>query len=347
MKRITPALLALAALASAPVARAEAPLLVNGAGATFPFPLYSKWFSDYGKANPEVRFNYQSIGSGGGIKQITEKTVDFGASDAPMDQAELAKAPGVLHVPTVLGAVVVTHRAPVADLKLAPETLAGIFLGEITRWNDPRLVKDNPGAALPDAAITVVRRSDGSGTTYVFTDYLSKISPAWKEKVGTGKSVKWPVGLGGKGNEGVTGLVKATPNSIGYVELAYASQNKLAIAALRNRDGAFVKPSLEATTAAAAGVELPADFRVSITDAKGKDAYPIASFTYLLVYRDQSDPRKGEALVRFLWWAIHDGQKVAASLDYAPLPPPVVERVAKALQTITVQGKPVSVAASR
>ena len=328
-------------------ALAQSPLLVTGAGATFPFPLYSKWFSDYNKLDPNMRFNYQSIGSGGGIKQITERTVDFGATDAPMDEGELAKAPGIVHVPTVLGAVVVTYNAPVEGLKLTPETLAGIYLGEITKWNDPKLAKDNGGAKLPDSTITVAHRSDGSGTTYVFTDYLTKISPAWKEKAGMGKSVKWPVGLGGKGNEGVTGLVKGTPNSIGYVDLAYANQNKLQVASIKNHEGNFVKPTLEATSAAAAGVELPADFRVSITDAKGKDAYPISSFTYLLVYKDQVDKAKGEALVKFLWWAIHDGQKVAASLDYAELPKPVVEKVERTLQSLTVQGKPFSVATAR
>jgi phosphate transport system substrate-binding protein len=243
--------------------------------------------------------------------------------------------------------VVVTYSAPVESLKLTPETLAGIFLGEITRWNDPKLAADNAGAKLPDAPIAVAHRSDGSGTTYIFTDYLSKVSPAWKQKVGTGKSVKWPVGLGGKGNEGVTGIVKSTPNAIGYVELAYANQNKLAVAQLRNADGHFVKPSLEATSAAAAGVEMPADFRVSITNAKGKDSYPIAAFTYLLVYKDQADKAKGEALASFLWWAIHDGQKVATPLDYAALPAPVVQKVEKTLQSLTVQGKPVSVATSR
>jgi phosphate transport system substrate-binding protein len=339
--------LALSLTLGAGIAAAQGALLVTGAGATFPFPLYSKWFSDYNKLNPDMRFNYQSIGSGGGIKQITERTVDFGASDAPMDEAELARAPGVQHIPTVLGAVVVIYNAPVEGLKLSPENLAAIYLGEITKWNDAKLAKDNAGATLPDAPITVARRSDGSGTTYVFTDYLSKVSPRWKEKVGTGKSVKWPVGLGGKGNEGVTGLVKGTPNSIGYVELAYANQNKLPVASLRNHEGNFVKPTLEATSAAAAGVELPADFRVSITDARGKDAYPISSFTYLLVYKDQADRAKGEALVNFLWWAVHDGQKVAGSLDYAQLPKPVVEKVEKALQAITVQGKPFSIAASR
>jgi phosphate transport system substrate-binding protein len=337
---------ALLAVVGGGTARADA-LLVTGAGATFPFPLYSKWFSDYNKLKPDVRFNYQSIGSGGGIKQITERTVDFGASDAPMSEEELAKAQGIQHVPTVLGAVVVTYQAPVSELRLTPETLAGIFLGEITKWNDPRIAKDNPGAKLPDAQVTVVHRSDGSGTTYVFTDYLSKVAPEWKSKVGAGKSVKWPAGLGAKGNEGVTGLVKQTPGAIGYVELAYANQNKLSMATLRNHDGQFVRPSLEATSAAAAGVDMPADYRVSITDAVGKDAYPIASFTYLLVYRDQQDRAKGEALVHFLWWAIHDGQRTAPGLDYAPLPKAVVAKLEKTLSSLTVQGKPVSLAAAR
>jgi len=322
-------------------------LLITGAGATFPFPLYSKWFSDYNKKNPNLRFNYQSIGSGGGIKQITEKTVDFGASDAPLSEEELAKAPGVLHIPTVLGAVVVTYNASIDGLKLTPATLSGIFMGKITKWNDPALAKDNPGAKLPDTAVTVAHRSDGSGTTYVFTDYLAKVSPEWKSTVGAGKSVKWPVGLGAKGNEGVTGLVKGTPGAIGYVELAYANQNKLPTAALKNHDGAFVKPSLEATSEAAAGVEMPDDFRVSITNASGKSAYPIAAFTYLLVYKDQGDKAKGEALINFLWWAVHDGQTAAAPLDYAPLPKAVVTKVDKKLQAMTVQGKPFQLADSR
>ena len=322
-------------------------LLITGAGATFPFPLYSKWFSYYNKKNPNLRFNYQSIGSGGVIKQITEKTVDFGASDAPLSEEELAKAPGVLHIPTVLGAVVVTYNASIDGLKLTPATLSGIFMGKITKWNDPALAKDNPGAKLPDTAVTVAHRSDGSGTTYVFTDYLAKVSPEWKSTVGAGKSVKWPVGLGAKGNEGVTGLVKGTPGAIGYVELAYANQNKLPTAALKNHDGAFVKPSLEATSEAAAGVEMPDDFRVSITNASGKSAYPIAAFTYLLVYKDQGDKAKGEALINFLWWAVHDGQTAAAPLDYAPLPKAVVTKVDKKLQAMTVQGKPFQLADSR
>jgi phosphate transport system substrate-binding protein len=328
-------------------AAAAAPILVNGAGATFPYPLYSKWFSDYNKLFPDIRFNYQSIGSGGGIQQFTAGTVDFGASDAPMGAEEQARVPDVVHVPTVLGAVVVTYNAPVQGLRLTPAVLADVFLGKITKWNDAKLAAVNPGTALPDAAITVVRRSDGSGTTYVFTDYLSKISPEWKEKAGTGKSVSWPVGLGGKGNEGVTGLVKQTPGSIGYVELAYASQNKLPTALLQNKDGNFVAPSIAATSAAAAGVTIPADYKVSVTNASGKDAWPIASFTYLLVHKDAKDQAKGDALVKFLWWAIHDGQAVAAPLEYAPLPKPVVAMLEKTIRDLQVQGKPVPLADAR
>ena len=332
--------IAAALLLVAGVARADA-LLINGAGATFPFPLYSKWFSEYNKLHPDLRFNYQSIGSGGGVKQITERTVDFGASDSPMTDAEVGKAPGIMHIPTVLGAVVVVYNGAPAGLKLTPELLAEIFLGKITHWNDPKLQSVAGQPKLPDAAITVVHRSDGSGTTGVFTDYLSKVSPQWKTQVGAAKAVKWPVGLGGKGNEGVTGSVKSTPGSIGYVELAYANQNHLTMAALQNADGAFVTASIETTSAAAAGVQMPADFRVSITNAKGKTAYPISSFTYILVYKDQTDAAKGKAIGQFLWWAIHDGQKLAAPLDYAPLPKPVVAKVEHALRTITVGGKSV------
>jgi phosphate transport system substrate-binding protein len=341
MKKLATAfLLLLAAVA----ARADS-LLINGAGATFPYPLYSKWFSEYHKLRPELSFNYQSIGSGGGIQQITNGTVDFGASDAPMNEEEIAKIPDVVHIPTVLGAVVVTYNAPVASLKLTPEALAGIFLGKIVKWNDPALEKINPGAKLPATSITVAHRSDGSGTTYGFTDYLSKVSPEWKEKVGVGKSVKWPAGLGGKGNEGVTGLVKQTPGAIGYVELAYANQNKLPLASLRNRDGVFVSPTLEATSAAAAGVEMPDDYRVSITDAAGKESWPIASFTYILLHKNQTDAAKGEALIHFLWWATHpEGQKMAGPLDYAPLPQAVVQRIERTLKSLTVQGKPVNLA---
>ncbi len=332
--------IAAALLAVAGVARADA-LLINGAGATFPFPLYSKWFSEYNKLHPDLRFNYQSIGSGGGVKQITEKTVDFGASDAPMTDAELQKAPGVVHIPTVLGAVAVVYNGAPAGVKLTPETLADIFLGKISRWNDPKLQAIPGQPKLPDVAITVCHRSDGSGTTAVFTDYLAKVSPAWKTTVGAAKAVKWPVGLGGKGNEGVTGSVKSTPGSIGYVELAYANQNKLTMASLKNAAGEFLTPSIESTSAAAAGVAMPADFRVSITNAPGKGAYPIASFTYILIYKEQTDAQKGKAIGQFLWWAIHDGQKLAAPLDYAPLPKPVVQKVEQALRGITVAGKSV------
>jgi phosphate transport system substrate-binding protein len=317
-------------------------LLINGAGATFPFPIYSKWFSEYNKLHPDVQINYQSIGSGGGIKQITERTVDFGASDAPMTEDEMKKAPGVVHIPTVMGAVVIVYNLPaVTSLRLSPETLASIFLGKVQNWNDPAIVKENPGAKLPDSAIAVVHRSDGSGTTAVFTDYLAKVSPEWKSGPGAGKSVNWPVGLGGKGNEGVTGTVKQTEGGIGYVELAYANQNKLTMAELKNHDGKWVNASLDTVSAAAAKAEIPADYRVSITDAPGNEAYPISAFTYLLVYKDQPDAAKGNALVHFLWWAIHDGQRMAQALDYAPLPAPLVKKVEATLQSITVKGRAV------
>jgi phosphate transport system substrate-binding protein len=333
--------IAMTTVALATVALAADDLLINGAGATFPYPLYSKWFADYHKANPHLKFNYQSIGSGGGIKQITERTVDFGASDGPMDEKQLAKAPGILHIPTVLGAVVVVHNQPgIEKLQLSGETLAEIYLGKITKWNDPKIAADNPGLTLPDASITVTHRSDGSGTTYIFTDYLSKISPEWKHKVGNDKSVKWPTGLGGKGNEGVTGLVKQQPGSIGYVELAYATQNKLDTTSIKNAAGKFVAPTLEGTSAAAAEVQMPDDYRVSITNASGDAAYPISGFTYLLVYKDQQDAQKGPALVEFLWWAIHEGQKTAPTLEYAPLPDAVRTKLEATLKAMTVQGKP-------
>lgn len=339
MKRFLSILVLLAAGA----ARGDS-LLVNGAGATFPYPLYSKWFSEYNKLHPDIRLNYQSIGSGGGIQQFTAGTVDFGASDAPLTDEQIAKAPDVVHIPTVLGAVVITYHSALPALRLTPQLLAGIFLGKIAKWNDPAIAKVNPGVPLPDAAIAVIHRSDGSGTTYVFTNYLSKVSPEWKSQSGNSTSVKWPVGLGGKGNEGVTGLVKQTPGSIGYVELAYANQNKLPVAELQNHDGVFLKPTLESTSEAAAGVAMPADYRVSITDAAGKKAWPIASFTYLLVHKDARDRAKGEAVVKFLWWAAHQGQHFAAPLDYAPLPARVVTMVEKTVEGLQVQGKPIKVA---
>ncbi|GAC1598572.1 MAG: phosphate ABC transporter substrate-binding protein PstS [Myxococcales bacterium] len=329
------------ALAAAGAARADK-MLINGAGATFPFPIYSKWFSDYNKLHPDVQINYQSIGSGGGIKQFTEKTVDFGASDAPLTDDEMKKAAGVQHIPTVMGAVVVVYNAPgLTGLKLTPATLAGIFLGKITKWNDPALAAENAGVKLPDLAITVAHRSDGSGTTSVFTDYLAKVSPEWKSGPGDGKSVSWPVGLGGKGNEGVAEYVNRIKGAIGYVEYAYVLQNKLTTTQLRNKAGSFVKPTLESVSAAAGKVEMPEDYRVSITDAPGADAYPIAAFTYLLVSQDQADAAKGTALLKFIWWAVHDGQKSAASLDYAPLPKSAVKKVEATLRKLKVHGKAV------
>jgi phosphate transport system substrate-binding protein len=335
-------ILTLAALCLAAAGARADTVLINGAGATFPFPIYSKWFSDYNKAHPEVQINYQSIGSGGGIKQITEKTVDFGASDAPMSDEELAKAPGLAHLPTVMGAVVVIYNVPgVTTLKLTPETLADIFLGKITKWNDAAIAKDNAGTKLPDLAISVAHRSDGSGTSYTFTDYLASAVPAWKAGPGKGKSVSWPAGLGGKGNEGVTGLVKQNEGGIGYVELAYANQNKLPSAELKNASGNWVKPTLEAVSAAAAEAQMPDDFRVSIVNQPGKAAWPISTFTYLLVWKDAPDATKGDALLKFVWWAEHDGQKTAPSLDYAPLPKAVVAKVEAQLKKMTVAGKAV------
>jgi phosphate transport system substrate-binding protein len=317
---------------------------LQGAGATFPYPLYSKWVAEYQKEHPTVRINYQSIGSGGGIRQITEKTVDFGASDAPMSDDELKKAPGALvHVPMTLGAVVLAYNLPdvKSGLKLTPDVIAGIFLGDIKTWDDAKIAKDNPDVKLPKDAITVAFRSDGSGTTAVFTDYLSKVSPAWKDKVGAGKSVKFPVGLGAKGNEGVAGQIKTTPGTIGYVEIAYAKQTGATYAVVQNAAGKFVEPTLDAITAAAGTATLPDDLRVSITNAAGDAAYPIASFTYILVYNEMpGDAAKNKALVDYLWWAVHDGQKLGPDLFYAQLPAEVVKRDEAKLKGLTVGGKP-------
>jgi phosphate transport system substrate-binding protein len=322
----------------------SATVKLQGAGATFPNPLYQKWFSQYNNSHPNVKFDYQSIGSGGGIKQISEKTIDFGGSDAPMRDEELKTAKGeILHIPTVLGAVVITYNLPfeMTELKLTPEAIAGIFLGSIKKWNDPLIASSNPGVNLPASDINLVHRSDGSGTTFVFTDYLSKVSARWREKVGAGTAVNWPAGLGAKGNEGVTAQVKQTPNSMGYVELIYAEQNKLPYAAIKNLAGEFVRPSLDSITAAAAGAaaQMPDDLRISITNAPGENAYPISSFTYILVYKEQQDQAKGKALVDFLWWAIHDGQKIARDLLYAPLPKAVVEKAEQKIISINYQGK--------
>ncbi|HEX8128258.1 MAG TPA: phosphate ABC transporter substrate-binding protein PstS [Pyrinomonadaceae bacterium] len=322
-----------------------ATIRLQGAGATFPNPLYQKWLSEYGKVNPQAKIDYQSIGSGGGIQQIQSQTVDFGASDAPMSDEDLRKAPGeLLHIPTVLGAVVITYNlqeVAAAPLRFSPDVIADIFLGKIKRWDDARIKADNPGIALPATNISVVHRSDGSGTTAVFTDYLAKVSPEWKASPGAGKSVDWPVGIGGKGNEGVSGQVKQTPNTIGYVELAYAVQTKLPVALIKNKSGNFVEPSLEAVTAAAAESlpTTPEDLRVSITDAAGANAYPISSYTYILVYKEQKDAAKGKALVDFLWWSIHDGERFAKDLQYSPLPPQIVERASAKLNSITSGGK--------
>ncbi len=318
---------------------------LTGAGATFPNPLYTRWFSDYkSDIAPGVEVNYQAIGSGGGIQQITAKTVDFGASDAPMSDAELQKAPGIQHIPTTLGTVVITYNLDGvnAPLKLDGDTIAKIYLGDVKKWNDPAIAGQNPGVSLPDANITVVHRSDGSGTSFVFTDYLSSVSAGWKSKVGTSKNPQWPVGLGGQGNDGVTQQVKQNKNSIGYVELIYADKNKLPAALIKNKSGEYVTPSTQSTSLAAEGVTLPDDYRVSIVNSPTKGAYPIASFTYILLYRDQQDPTKGKVLVDLLWWAIHDGQKTTTELDYAPLPPDVVKAVERTLTTqITSGGQPV------
>jgi len=317
-------------------ATASAQMMINGAGATFPYPIYSKWFDAYAKVDPSVRFNYQSIGSGGGQKQILSQTVDFGASDGPMSDDNLAKAPGkLLHIPTVAGADVVAYNLPGnPKLKLDADTIAGIFLGQVKKWNDPKIAALNAGVNLPDQEIVVVHRSDGSGTTYIWTDYLSKTSPEWKTKVGTNTSVNWPTGIGGKGNEGVAGQVKQTPGALGYVELIYAVQNKMPYADVKNSAGEFVTPTLESITAALATAEIPDDFRFSMTNAPGKEAYPIAGATWLLVYQQQKDPAKGKKLVEFLKWAAKDGEKMAKDLNYAPLPESVQQRVLKRIDEI-------------
>jgi phosphate transport system substrate-binding protein len=324
---------------------------LTGAGATFPYPIYSKWFSDYAQKSG-VKINYQSIGSGGGIRQLSEQTVDFGASDGPMNDQELANAKGgpVLHFPTVMGAVVMTYNLPALDrpLNLSGDVIADVFSGKITKWNDARIVAQNRGVTLPNSDILVVHRSDGSGTTYIFSDYLAAVSPSWSSSLGKGKEIKWPVGLGGKGNEGVAGQVKQLPGSIGYVELAYAKQNKLAYANVRNAGGSYVTPSIASVTAAAASMKLPknTDYRVSIVNAPGKDSYPISSMTWILVYQNQPDHVKGAKLVNFLRWAYKDGEKSASALDYAPLPAAMVAALQNRLKTIKVNGN-TSVGAAR
>ena len=319
---------------------------LNGAGATFPYPLYSRWFAEYNRLHPDVRINYQSIGSGGGIAQVQKGTVDFGASDAPLSDAQLKDMgrPVVL-IPTVAGSIAMSYNLPGvgSGLRLTPENIVDLYMGQITKWNDPKIVANNPSAKLPDMAVTIVHRSDGSGTTFHFTSFLSEVSKAWADKVGRSTSVEWPAGIGGKGNEGIAGLVKQTPGSIGYIELAYVVQNQLTYAVVKNRDGRWIAPSLSATTAAAAGgaakMAQTNDVRVSIAYAPGANVYPIAGFTYLLVPQNQTDEAKGKALAEFLWWAIHDGEKDAPQLLYAPIPAPVVAINERILRTVNYQGK--------
>ncbi len=315
---------------------AFAQMLINGAGATFPYPIYSKWFDAYARVDPSVRFNYQSIGSGGGQQQILAQTVDFGASDGPMSDENLAKAPSkILHIPTVAGADVITYNLPGNPaLKLDGPTLADIFLGKITKWNDPRIAGQNAGVKLPATDIVVVHRSDGSGTTFIFVDYLSSVSKEWETKVGRGTSVKWPTGLGAKGNEGVTGQVKQLPGALGYIELAYAVQNKLPYASVKNAAGSFIVPSIASVTAALASARIPDDFRFSMVNPPGEKAYPIAGATWLLVYQQQKDAEKGKKIVEFLKWAIAHGEQMAESLDYAPLPENVQARVLERIKEI-------------
>jgi phosphate transport system substrate-binding protein len=325
--------------------RADAEIQLQGAGATFPFPLYSRWVSEYEKRDPRVRIDYQSIGSGGGIKQVTERTVDFGASDAPMTDEELGRAPAKLvHIPTTLGAVAVAYNVPGVEsgLHFSPQALAGIFLGEVKTWNHPLITKENPGAKLPAQSIAPVYRTDGSGTTAIFTQYLSAVSDTWKGTVGAGKSVKFPVGLGAKGNEGVAGQVKSIPGSVGYVELAYVKQTGLAYGWVKNHAGKPVEPTLEAISAAGASVAsaFPEDMRLQIVDPPGEGAYPLAAFTYILVYEDQPDPVKGRALAEFLWWGSRDGQKLGPPLFYAPLPAEVVTRVEAKLRGLRAGATP-------
>ena len=314
---------------------------INGAGATFPYPIYSKWFSEYNKLHPGVQINYQSIGSGGGIQQVTKQTVFFGATDGPMTPDQLTAAPGkIMHFPMVLGAVVPVYNIPSVktELKFSGALLADIFLGKITKWNDPAIAKLNAGVTLPATDITVAHRADGSGTTYIFVDYLAKVSPEWKSKVGVANSVNWPTGVGGRGNEGVAGLVTQTPGAIGYVELIYALQNKIAYGSVQNAAGEFVKASVPAVTAAAAEAvkQMPADFRVSITNAPGKAVYPISSFTWLLLYENAKNKAQAKTMVDFVKWALTDGQKYCADLGYAPLPEAVVKLEMAALAKIKI-----------
>ncbi len=332
-------LIAAGILASLPVlvAATGSAQNINGAGATFPYPIYSRWFNEYSQQHPDVHINYQSIGSGGGIRQVTEGTVDFGASDGPMTDQQLgASKVKIVHIPTVLGAVVPVYNLPgvSAELKFSQDALAGIYLGKITKWNDPYIAHENPGVNLPDKQILVVHRTDGSGTTYIFSDWLSKVSPEWQNKAGKGTAIGWPVGVGGKGNEGVAAMVRQAPYTVGYVELIYAEQNKMQFGLVRNHDGKFVKASTAGVTAAAAADAkmTPADYRVSITDAPGAESYPISSFTWLLIPSPAKDAAKGKALQQFLFWMLDHGEGEAAGITYAPLPKAVADRVRGTIQ---------------
>jgi len=312
---------------------------INGAGATFPYPIYSKWFSEYSQLHPNVKINYQSIGSGGGIRQVTEGTVDFGATDGPMTNEQISGAKvKVMHIPTVLGAVVPVYNLPGInkDLNFSSDVIADIYLGKISKWSDPRIAKDNPGVSLPDKSILPVYRSDGSGTTYIFTDFLSKVSPDWSSRVGKATSVKWPTGIGQKGNEGVAGMVRQSPYSFGYVELIYAVQNKMSFGLVRNASGKFLKATTDGVTAAAAAAakSMPADYRVSITNAPGAESYPISSFTWLLIPVHSTDPAKAKALAEFLGWMLDHGEGEAAAMTYAPLPKPVQDMVRKSIANV-------------
>jgi phosphate transport system substrate-binding protein len=334
MKKILALVAAVAITTSSAFADA---VLINGAGSTFMYPALTKWFEVYSSIDSTVQFNYQAIGSGAGIKQVTAKTVDFGGTDGPMTMDQMTQAPGrIYHIPMVMGAEAIAYNLPgvAQGLKLTPEVIAGIYLGTITQWNDAKITEANPGVNLPSQSIVVAHRSDGSGTTFIFTDYLSSISPEWKSKVGKGTSVNWPVGLGGKGNQGVSGILKQSPGSIGYVELAYAKQNNLTYAVVQNQGGSFIEPTVESTSEAAAGANIPDDFRVSIVNSTNPKAYPICGFSWMLIYKNIDDPVKGKALVGFAKWAVTEGQKYSADLDYAPLPSDLVERIQKKLDMI-------------
>lgn len=350
-KRVSCALLILSSLALSLACKGSGPsggdgtVRLNGMGATFPKPIYDKWVSEYGKLNQNIQIDYQSQGSGAGIKGIQAQTVDFGASDAPMSDADLKAAPAeILHVPTVLGAVVITYNLSGVSkpLQFSPETLADIFLGKVKRWDDAKIKADNEGVQLPAEEIRVVYRADASGTSAVFTEYLSAVSPEWKAGVGADKSPKWPVGQGGKGNEGVMGQIKQQPNTLGYTELTYAMNARLPVARIKNSAGKYIEPNLDAITAAAAESvsKMPPDLRASIVNAAGETVYPISSYTYILVYKDQKDAAKGKAVADFLWWAIHDGEKFARDLQYAPLPPDIVKRAEEKINSMTSGGKP-------